>query len=400
MHLINTEHTFSFYNNLLSAQEPDDEFDINHLIEVIRYGYIKKEIKTLRNLDNKEKYYLDEYNIEIDSACKDIARCMLLSYDPNIYCNPFSDVYAELYMPEIKVVPEKHHNINYKIDVNSSNTIDVIENLTLGIEKDSIDITNGYENWIRIGFSLATSLGESGRGYFHRLSRFNEGYRPQDCDKKFTQLLTTNNESIKLGTLIYIARINGIKVIFPSHKNKKPTLTISNDLKIDKSSLYESLRNKRLELANKSGRPAFTVFTNKTLDDLLEKMPKTEVEFLNIYGISQNKCDAYAKDFLPLIVNFTGSDAQINKPLFQKYIIPKLKNKEESLFQELRDFRLDYALERGLKAFHVFGNTTLHEMVSSKPKTKAELLDVKGIGERRLEQFGDRVLEIITKYAS
>ncbi|TXD81400.1 hypothetical protein ESY86_17970 [Subsaximicrobium wynnwilliamsii] len=57
-------------------------------------------------------------------------------------------------------------------------------------------------------------------------------------------------------------------------------------------------------------------------------------------------------------------------------------------------------MEKGLKTFHVFGNTTLHEMVNSKPKTKAELLDVKGIGERKLEQISDRVLEIIRKHAS
>ncbi len=55
MQLKNTEHTFSFYKNLLSAQEPDDEFDINQLIEVIKYGYIKEAINTLRSLENKKE---------------------------------------------------------------------------------------------------------------------------------------------------------------------------------------------------------------------------------------------------------------------------------------------------------------------------------------------------------
>ena len=290
--------------------------------------------------------------------------------------------------------------INYKIDVNSTNAIDIIENLTSEIERNSIDITNGYENWIRIGFSLATSLGEDGRIYFHRLSKFNAGYRPNDCDKKFTHLYKMNNGAITLGTLIYIARDNGIEVTFPSQKDKTSILTLLNTSKVDTLLLYESLRNKRLELAKKIGRPAFTVFTNKTLDDIIEKMPKTEVELLKVYGISKNKCDAYAKDFLPIIINYKGSDPATNKPLMQTYVIPKLKKQEETLFQELREFRLDYALENGLKAFHVFGNTTLHEIVNSKPKTKEELLNVKGIGVIKLQQIGDRVLEIIMKYAS
>lgn len=38
--------------------------------------------------------------------------------------------------------------------------------------------------------------------------------------------------------------------------------------------------------------------------------------------------------------------------------------------------------------------------MDDKPKTIEELLDVKGIGERRLEQIGDKVLEIIRKHAS
>lgn len=490
MQLINTEHTFSFYKNLLSAKEPDNEFDINQLIEVIRYGYIKNEIQSLRGLNDKqeknrlkqsklpcvtlsgtfekrnkhhlqehsgliqididdledydsvfntlisdvytfvafrspsgngiklvvkinpsidthleqflalEKYYLDEYNIEIDSACKDIARCMLLSYDPNIYCNPFSEVYAELYMPEIKETPEKHHKVNYKIDVNSNNAIDIIENLSSEIERNNIDITDGYINWIRIGFSLATALGESGRAYFHRLSRFNGGYRPNDCDRQFTNLLIRNNNSITLGTLIYIARLNGIDVVFPARKGHKSSPSLSTNSEIDKSALYEALKTKRLELANETGSPAYTIFSNKTLDELVEKMPKTEVEFLDIYGISQKRCDAYAKDFLPLIINFNVSNLPVQRPSVQKYVIPKLKNQDEKLFQELREFRLHHALDKGLKAYHVFGNTTLNEIVEAKPKTKQQLLKVKGIGERKLEQIGDALLEIVLKHAS
>lgn len=490
MQLTNTEHTFSFYNNLMSANAPDNEFDVNQLIEVIRYGYIKKDIKALRSLKDKkersylkrtklpcvtlsgtftkrnkehleehsgliqididdleeydavfktltsdpytfvafkspsgnglkliikinpdvgthleqflalQKYYLDEYSIEIDGACKDIARCMLLSYDPNIYCNPFSEIYPELIVPEVELVSEKTYNINYKINVHTNDDLDIIENLTSEIERNNIDITDGYLNWIRIGFSLATTLGENGRAYFDRLSRFNGGYRPRECDKQYTSLLSRNNGSITLGTLIYIARINGIEVVFPSQKTQPQSHPTQPNFEMGKTALYEILKRKRWELANNTGRPAYTIFTNKTIDDLVDKMPKTQEEFLNIYGISQKRCDAYAKDFLPIIINYNASDTISEKPMVQKSILPKLNRQDETLFQELRTFRLNHALDNGLKAFHVFGNTTLYEIVEVKPKNKEELLDVKGIGERKLEQVGDAVLEIVIKHAS
>jgi hypothetical protein len=486
MQLRNTEYNFSFYNNLLSANAPDDEFDVNQLIETIKYGYLKVSIELLRNEKDKKKrgkikqyslpcvtlsgsfklrnsknllehsglmqididdvkdyntaitqiindeftyvafkspsgngikvivkinpseethleqffalqrYYKEEYNIVIDEACKDVARCMLLSYDANIFCNPFSEVYAELYMPQPKVIPKSYSNLNYTINVDSNNEIDIIENLTLEIEKNNIDITNGYENWIRVGFSLASSLGENGRHYFQRLSKFNKDYNPNTCDKQFTKLLKRNNGAISLGTLIHIAKENGIQILFPTLKKQELQSSSRNKNKENNTStLYDVLKAKRLELAKQVDKPAFTIFTNKALEDLVQKQPKSEKELVEVYGFSKNKCNKYANDILPLIVNFK-SDALVKIiPLDQKYIIPKLNIQDESLFSNLKKLRLKLALEKGLKAFHIFGNTTLYEIISHKPTNKTELLKIKGIGQKKVELFGTVILELI-----
>jgi hypothetical protein len=51
MQLINSEHIFSHYNNLLLAKKLDNEFDVNQPIEVIKYVYIKREIELLRSVN-------------------------------------------------------------------------------------------------------------------------------------------------------------------------------------------------------------------------------------------------------------------------------------------------------------------------------------------------------------
>ena len=52
--LINTQFRFSFYKNLFSVKKPDGEFDVNKLIEVIQYGYLKGEIEKLRRTKGEE----------------------------------------------------------------------------------------------------------------------------------------------------------------------------------------------------------------------------------------------------------------------------------------------------------------------------------------------------------
>lgn len=56
-----------------------------------------------------------------------------------------------------------------------------IEIVTQRIEAAGIDITANYQDWLDLGFALAGELGEAGRSYFQRLSRFYPGYDEQEA---------------------------------------------------------------------------------------------------------------------------------------------------------------------------------------------------------------------------
>ncbi|MDM8161423.1 PriCT-2 domain-containing protein [Labilibaculum sp. K2S] len=87
-----------------------------------------------------------------------------------------------------------------------------VEQLVSRIESCSIDITQGYENWRNIGFSLSESLGETGRNYFHRISRLNPGYNRERCDKQYTNCLKCRGGGITLATLFWIAKTHGVLI--------------------------------------------------------------------------------------------------------------------------------------------------------------------------------------------
>ena len=70
------------------------------------------------------------------------------------------------------------------------------------------------------------------------------------------------------------------------------------------------------------------------------------------------------------------------------------------LEEELRKFRKDKAAALGMKAFHVFSNQTLDEIVSIQPRTLIELSTIRGIGDKKIEEFGREIIEIIQRQSS
>lgn len=70
------------------------------------------------------------------------------------------------------------------------------------------------------------------------------------------------------------------------------------------------------------------------------------------------------------------------------------------LEEELRKFRKNKATALGMKAFHIFSNQTLDEIVSKQPTTLIELSTIRGIGDKKIEEFGSEIIEVIQRQAS
>ncbi len=73
---------------------------------------------------------------------------------------------------------------------------------------------------------------------------------------------------------------------------------------------------------------------------------------------------------------------------------------DEALFEALRALRKQLADEQNVPAYVVFSDATLAEMAARRPATYAELLEVNGVGQAKLERYGDAFLEAIAERAS
>jgi superfamily II DNA helicase RecQ len=70
------------------------------------------------------------------------------------------------------------------------------------------------------------------------------------------------------------------------------------------------------------------------------------------------------------------------------------------LYAELRAWRLKIAQEIDKPPFVVFHDAVLKRIAAHYPATQDELLAIKGIGPRKLEQFGQAVLAVVASHKS
>jgi hypothetical protein len=65
--------------------------------------------------------------------------------------------------------------------------------------------------------------------------------------------------------------------------------------------LFGKLSDLRKELANVIGKPAYVIFQDKALWEMIEKMPSNLEEFSNISGVGQAKLEKYGVRFLEVL---------------------------------------------------------------------------------------------------
>ena len=71
---------------------------------------------------------------------------------------------------------------------------------------------------------------------------------------------------------------------------------------------------------------------------------------------------------------------------------------EQGLFEALRQLRRGIANELAVPPFVVFSDATLDELARLRPTTPAAFLRVKGVGQKKLESFGERFLAAIAQH--
>ena len=107
---------------------------------------------------------------------------------------------------------------------------------------------------------------------------------------------------------------------------------------------------------------------------------------------------AYARDVLrgdmPIRMALLPTDAapEIKRRVKQKEFVNK------ALYSRLSDLRKQIAMDQNVPPFIIFTNATLKDMAAKAPHTRAQMLRVAGVGEGKMQRYGDAFLREIAAY--
>lgn len=85
----------------------------------------------------------------------------------------------------------------------------------------------------------------------------------------------------------------------------------------------------------------------------------------------------------------------INVGIPREAVKPNVVVAATDVYNALKEYRLKTSRTEGIKPYLIFNNDEMETLIKAKPRSKNELLKVKGFGEKKVEKYGEEILKII-----
>lgn len=153
--------------------------------------------------------------------------------------------------------------------------------------------------------------------------------------------------------------------------------------------LLSALKAKRRALAQAAGVPAYVIFPDRTLTEMAERRPSTLDAMMTISGIGAKKLESFGATFLEVI---NGAAAPKPHPA-RRALIGKPAG---TIYDQLEQAQLSLARGAdGTGKYLSCTHTTLRQIAQRRPSTLAEMAQIQGMGEAKIDRFGPVFLDIV-----
>lgn len=144
------------------------------------------------------------------------------------------------------------------------------------------------------------------------------------------------------------------------------------------------------------------------------KIINDKLNQLSTYGIMKDYSSKFIRDFIKVLIEYgyvslrqgTYSMLQLNEKSYKILksdlkVVLKLKADNEEkvlnnmLFNKLKLWRRDVAIQEGVKPYIIFSDATLIELCNKLPQNEEELLEIRGMGEKKFKKYGEKLIELL-----
>lgn len=144
------------------------------------------------------------------------------------------------------------------------------------------------------------------------------------------------------------------------------------------------------------------------------KIINDKLNQLSTYGIMKDYSSKFIRDFIKVLIEYgyvslrqgTYSMLQLNEKSYKilksdlKVVLKLEADNEEKvlnnmLFNKLKLWRRDVAIQEGVKPYIIFSDATLIELCNKLPQNEEELLEIRGMGEKKFKKYGEKLIDLL-----
>ena len=168
-------------------------------------------------------------------------------------------------------------------------------------------------------------------------------------------------------------------------------------------------------IARDAGRPPYVVFEERTAREVATYRPRSEADLLATWGVGETRARWFGAQLLVLVREWEAAHpdaaAPAPRPAPQADARRASRSRgagaaergpevafDDPLYERLREWRRERSRNEGVPAYTLFTDRSARELAASLPTDRAGLLAVWGLGDARVEAFGDELLALIREH--
>ena len=177
--------------------------------------------------------------------------------------------------------------------------------------------------------------------------------------------------------------------------------------------LFDAILELRERIARDTGRPPYTVFEERTAREIATYRPHDDAALLATWGMGETRVRWFGAELLALVraweAEHPGAPAPPPRPEPKAAARRRRAEADETgpevafddpLYERLREWRRDRARSEGVPAYTFFTDRSARELAARRPDSRESLLGVWGLGDARVEAFGDELLALIRDHCA